>query len=345
MKKILLSVLALSILLPTLAFASFDISLKYGSKGDSVSALQDFLQNQGEYSGKIDGWFGLGTLKAVEAFQSANSLQPDGYFGIASRTKANSILATILAPSNSAEQTETGTATTNTTPTVAGCTSTSLYSSMTGQPCTRTIQPTTPNLPEGCTSTSGFSVTTGQSCNGITNTIQQIQQNTQQITQNNTLVVTPTSVSTPITYSNYVLNYSVASSYGEYTGVGTIYNPDYVFPTKITRQIDIKKMVVQTNNMPAGCLVGLYTQNISDNRFHNSSANIPMQETSNNIWEYNKDANLQYESNSPVISFQINAYDCGGSSVITPLFSQWVVWDGTSNLPVKIVNSSDTAVQ
>ena len=47
MKKILLSVFALSILLPTLAFASFDTNLKYGNKGLAVNDLQDFLVSQG----------------------------------------------------------------------------------------------------------------------------------------------------------------------------------------------------------------------------------------------------------------------------------------------------------
>ena len=76
MKKIILFVFALSVLVPVLVFASFDISLKYGSRGDSVIELQDFLQDQGVYSGTIDGRFGLGTRKAVIAFQKATGV-PD----------------------------------------------------------------------------------------------------------------------------------------------------------------------------------------------------------------------------------------------------------------------------
>jgi peptidoglycan hydrolase-like protein with peptidoglycan-binding domain len=200
MKKIILSIFALSILLPTLAFASFDTSLKYGSRGDAVIELQDFLQDQGVFTGKVDGRFGLGTRKSVIAFQLANGLQGDGYFGLGSRTKANSILALTLQPSTNAEQAETGTTTTASI--VAGCTSNSAYSATTGQPCNSTTQPTTPNLPAGCTSTSGFSITTGQACNGVASTIQQlqqtvqqqaqtiqqIQQNTQQLVQNTTPV-------------------------------------------------------------------------------------------------------------------------------------------------------------
>ena len=199
MKKILLSVFVFSILLPTFAFASFDTSLKYGSKGDAVSNLQDFLVSQGFLKGNVDGSFGLVTLKAVEAFQSANGLSADGYFGKASRAKANDILATILQPSNTAEQAETGTVAT--VPTVAGCTATSAYSSTTGQPCNSTTQPT-PNLPAGCISASGYSITTGQACNGIATAVQQIQQTVQQIAQNTTPTTTPnTSTQTSLSFS------------------------------------------------------------------------------------------------------------------------------------------------
>lgn len=84
--------------------ASFDISLKYGSRGDAVEQLQDFLTDQGFYTGKIDGKFGLGTLRSVKAFQKANGLAPDGFFGKASRAKATSILADILKSSQDAEK-------------------------------------------------------------------------------------------------------------------------------------------------------------------------------------------------------------------------------------------------
>ena len=203
MKKILLPVFVFSFLVPVFAFASFDTSLKYGSRGEAVIELQDFLQDQGVYSAKVDGRFGLGTRKAVIAFQLANGLQGDGYFGLGSRTKANSILALELKPSADAEQAETGT--TTIVSTVTGCTLTSTYSATTGQPCSSTTQPSNPNLPVGCTSTFGFSITTGQSCNGIATTVQQlqqtvqqqtqalqqIQQNTQQIAQNTTPVISP----------------------------------------------------------------------------------------------------------------------------------------------------------
>jgi peptidoglycan hydrolase-like protein with peptidoglycan-binding domain len=80
-KKILLAVLVFSIILPTLAHASFDTSLKYGSSGSAVITLQSFLQTEGFLTGKADGKFGPGTKKAVIAFQAANGLTADGSFG------------------------------------------------------------------------------------------------------------------------------------------------------------------------------------------------------------------------------------------------------------------------
>lgn len=142
-EKYAILIIVLSVLLPLTSFASFDVSLKYGSKGQSVIDLQDFLRDQNAYTNKSDGKFGLSTLRAVEAFQTANNLEVDGYFGKSSRAKANIILATIIAPSNTAEIAETGTI----APPVIevpildarGCSSTSLYSSTTGISCINVI--------------------------------------------------------------------------------------------------------------------------------------------------------------------------------------------------------------
>lgn len=108
MKKYLLLLLAFALILPSLAFASFDVSLKYGSRGQAVSDLQDFLKDQGDYYGKSDGRFGLATFRAVQQFQELNNLTVDGYFGKASRAAANKILSAILAPSDATELSETG---------------------------------------------------------------------------------------------------------------------------------------------------------------------------------------------------------------------------------------------
>lgn len=109
MKKILIVLYLLAVLVPSISLAAFDISLKFGSKGDAVYELQDFLQDQSFYPGKVDGKFGFGTLRGVRFFQAANDLSVDGYFGRLSRTKANEILATILKDSDDAEEAETGT--------------------------------------------------------------------------------------------------------------------------------------------------------------------------------------------------------------------------------------------
>lgn len=210
MKKIIVSVFVFSVLLPTFVFASFDTSLKYGSKGNAVVELQDFLVDQGFYSSKVDGKFGLMVRKAVVAFQTANGLSGDGYFGFGSRKKANNILASELQSSNIAEQAETETI--STISNVKGCTTTSAFSVLTGQPCNPATQPISQNLPVGCISSSGFSVTTGQACNGVsanvvqlqqtvqqqTQVIQQIAQNTAQIAQNTAPVAVPVPV-LPIT--------------------------------------------------------------------------------------------------------------------------------------------------
>lgn len=52
--------------------------LSSGSKGEAVKALQTRLQELGFYEGEIDGGYGKGTKKSVEAFQAANGLPVDG---------------------------------------------------------------------------------------------------------------------------------------------------------------------------------------------------------------------------------------------------------------------------
>lgn len=157
--SIFLSIFLALVLVPVISFASFDVSLKYGSKSDAVIELQDFLTDQNVYTGKSDGKFGLGTLRAVKAFQTANGLTADGYFGIASRTKASSLLADLLKPSDDAAKEESDSIGTN----VPGCTSTTGFSITTGQSCSVSL-----TFPAGCTSTSGYSSTTGTKCDGST---------------------------------------------------------------------------------------------------------------------------------------------------------------------------------
>lgn len=109
MKKTATFFVLLFLLVPSLSFASFDVSVKYGSKGPAVSEVQDFLTDQGFLKGTVDGKFGFATLRAVKAFQTANNLTPDGYFGKASRSAAQSILADLTQGSDAEETADTGT--------------------------------------------------------------------------------------------------------------------------------------------------------------------------------------------------------------------------------------------
>lgn len=56
-------------------------TLKRGSSGERVTALQQKLKNLGYYTGTVDGDYGDGTVKAVKAFQSRNGLTADGVAG------------------------------------------------------------------------------------------------------------------------------------------------------------------------------------------------------------------------------------------------------------------------
>ena len=56
-------------------------TLKEGSRGDAVKAMQQKLIALGYLSGSADGMYGAGTKAAVRAFQSANGLTADGVAG------------------------------------------------------------------------------------------------------------------------------------------------------------------------------------------------------------------------------------------------------------------------
>lgn len=58
-----------------------DPVLNFGDSGDKVKALQVRLASLGYYTGKLDGKFGSGTLKAVKLFQARNGLAVDGKVG------------------------------------------------------------------------------------------------------------------------------------------------------------------------------------------------------------------------------------------------------------------------
>ncbi|MDD5068514.1 MAG: peptidoglycan-binding domain-containing protein, partial [Candidatus Pacebacteria bacterium] len=125
------------------ALASFDVNLTVGSTGADVTALQNWLIENGFLSiPAATGYFGPLTQSAVAAYQTSVGITPAaGYVGPITRAKLNA-----------------GGSVSGNFP--AGCTSASGYSSVTGLPCAPI------GFPAGCTSASGFSSTTGQPCSG-----------------------------------------------------------------------------------------------------------------------------------------------------------------------------------
>lgn len=100
---------AVVFLLPSISFADFQSNLKYGMTGTNVTQLQDLLSSEGCLSVPSTGYFGLLTLSGVKCFQTKYAIFPvSGYFGILSRTKANTIIADDTTASTQDELTETG---------------------------------------------------------------------------------------------------------------------------------------------------------------------------------------------------------------------------------------------
>jgi hypothetical protein len=111
MRKIILFGILGAILVPSLSFASIDSNLRYGSRGQKVTELQEFLIDKGFLQGTATGNFYSLTLKAVKAFQSANNISPTGYVGLLTRTEINNELSVETARSISQQLSETGTTT------------------------------------------------------------------------------------------------------------------------------------------------------------------------------------------------------------------------------------------
>lgn len=56
-------------------------TVRSGSSGDDAKLVQSRLKELGYYTGKVDGKFGSGSVKALEAFQETNGLEADGHCG------------------------------------------------------------------------------------------------------------------------------------------------------------------------------------------------------------------------------------------------------------------------
>lgn len=86
----------------------FTTTLSYGSSGTAVDNLQQFLSDEGLYSGRDTGIFDQATFDAVFAFQQQEGIAPaNGVFGSSEQAAANQIMAahpdwvTYLSNSNS----------------------------------------------------------------------------------------------------------------------------------------------------------------------------------------------------------------------------------------------------
>ena len=113
MKKLHFVILMICFIVPSVTLATFGRDLQYGSTGDDVAELQEFLTVQGNYMGPITGNFYSLTRQGLISFQTVNNISPAaGYFGPITRAKVNSTLASQETASNAQAIQETGATTT-----------------------------------------------------------------------------------------------------------------------------------------------------------------------------------------------------------------------------------------
>ncbi len=106
MKKYYIGFLVFAIT-PAFTFASIDTNLKYGSKGQEVIELQEFLISHNFLKGTPTGNFYSLTRNAVIAYQKSINVTASGFVGPLTRAQINSALASQGAISNNAEVAET----------------------------------------------------------------------------------------------------------------------------------------------------------------------------------------------------------------------------------------------
>lgn len=88
-------------LFPSVAFAAeFERDLYFGIYNNSgVKILQEFLRDEGIYTGPVTGNFLLLTQEGVKRFQEREKISPIfGYFGPKTRARANAILSVKISP-------------------------------------------------------------------------------------------------------------------------------------------------------------------------------------------------------------------------------------------------------
>ncbi|MBR5900594.1 MAG: spore cortex-lytic enzyme [Clostridia bacterium] len=66
---------------PAKVQSAYAITLKQGTRGETVKKMQQKLKNWGYYTGSVDGIYGAKTLAAVKYFQRKNKLVVDGIAG------------------------------------------------------------------------------------------------------------------------------------------------------------------------------------------------------------------------------------------------------------------------
>lgn len=79
---------------------NFTRTLFVGSKGPDVTALQEFLTQEGLYTGPVTGYFGVLTNSAVKAFQTKIGLESVGIVGPKTRSELNKGSARLPVRSN-----------------------------------------------------------------------------------------------------------------------------------------------------------------------------------------------------------------------------------------------------
>ena len=89
MKKTTIIISLLSFLIPAVSMASIDVNIGYGSRGNAVIELQEFLIDKGLLTGQATGNFFTLTKKAVIAYQGSTGLPTTGFVGNATREKIN----------------------------------------------------------------------------------------------------------------------------------------------------------------------------------------------------------------------------------------------------------------